>query len=155
MPGCYSSVVRLKMYPLWCESEMENLCFCKMYFVHPERRGTCVTKFSFGPEVNWKWNCRKLFVLPPSRNLQEIPTHLFPVPTAPPTKLSVQLNETLLVIQWGAPSPDRVNGILRGYDIVVTQGQQVNKVRPGSISSVVHLGSSNVTQRYSCFYPIP
>ncbi|XP_048863169.1 tyrosine-protein kinase Mer [Brienomyrus brachyistius] len=50
------------------------------------------------------------------------------VPTAPPTKLSVQLNETLLVVQWEAPSPHRVNGILRGYDIVITQGEQVNKI---------------------------
>uniref|UniRef100_A0A8C8H8J1 receptor protein-tyrosine kinase n=1 Tax=Oncorhynchus tshawytscha TaxID=74940 RepID=A0A8C8H8J1_ONCTS len=50
------------------------------------------------------------------------------VPSVYPHNVTVQLNESMLVIQWNAPPLDRVNGIPMGYDVIVTYGTRVNNV---------------------------
>uniref|UniRef100_A0A672YP34 receptor protein-tyrosine kinase n=1 Tax=Sphaeramia orbicularis TaxID=375764 RepID=A0A672YP34_9TELE len=51
------------------------------------------------------------------------------VPSAYPRNVTVHLNESSLVIRWKPPPEDRINGILKGYDIIVRQiGGQMNKV---------------------------
>uniref|UniRef100_A0A8C7GW90 receptor protein-tyrosine kinase n=1 Tax=Oncorhynchus kisutch TaxID=8019 RepID=A0A8C7GW90_ONCKI len=50
------------------------------------------------------------------------------VPSVYPRNVTVMLNESLLVIRWKDPPQDRVNGILTGYDVIVTYGTRVNKV---------------------------
>uniref|UniRef100_A0A4W5KM87 receptor protein-tyrosine kinase n=1 Tax=Hucho hucho TaxID=62062 RepID=A0A4W5KM87_9TELE len=50
------------------------------------------------------------------------------VPSVYPRNVTVMLNESMLVIRWKAPPQDRVNGILMGYDVIVTYGTRVNKV---------------------------
>uniref|UniRef100_A0A8C7GTH5 receptor protein-tyrosine kinase n=1 Tax=Oncorhynchus kisutch TaxID=8019 RepID=A0A8C7GTH5_ONCKI len=42
------------------------------------------------------------------------------VPSVYPRNVTVMLNESLLVIRWKDPPQDRVNGILTGYDVIVT-----------------------------------
>lgn len=51
-----------------------------------------------------------------------------PVPSVYPRNVTVMLNESMLVIRWKDPPRDRVNGILIGYDVIVTYGTQDNKV---------------------------
>lgn len=52
----------------------------------------------------------------------------FSVPSVYPRNVTVQLNESWLVITWKPPPDDKINGILRGYDVIVRHGTQVNKV---------------------------
>ncbi|XP_061083683.1 tyrosine-protein kinase Mer [Conger conger] len=49
------------------------------------------------------------------------------VPLVPPHNLTVQLNESVLVVRWDAPPPEKVNGILKGYDVIITQGKHKHK----------------------------
>lgn len=56
------------------------------------------------------------------------PSLCCPVPSVYPRNVTVMLNESLLVIRWKDPPQDRVNGILTGYDVIVTYGTRVNKV---------------------------
>uniref|UniRef100_UPI0037E7E20C tyrosine-protein kinase Mer n=1 Tax=Semicossyphus pulcher TaxID=241346 RepID=UPI0037E7E20C len=50
------------------------------------------------------------------------------VPSVYPRNVSVHLNESWLVISWKPPPDDKINGILRGYDVVIRHGAQVNKI---------------------------
>uniref|UniRef100_A0A8D0CM26 receptor protein-tyrosine kinase n=1 Tax=Sander lucioperca TaxID=283035 RepID=A0A8D0CM26_SANLU len=50
------------------------------------------------------------------------------VPSVYPRNVTAQLNESWLVIRWKAPPDDKINGILRGYDVIVRHGTQENKV---------------------------
>lgn len=52
----------------------------------------------------------------------------FSVPSVYPRNVTVQLNESWLVISWKPPPDDKINGILRGYDVIVRHGAQVTKV---------------------------
>ena len=51
------------------------------------------------------------------------------VPSVYPRNVSVQLNESMMVIKWKPPQADKINGILRGYDVVVRHGSDVEKVK--------------------------
>lgn len=50
------------------------------------------------------------------------------VPSVYPRNVTVHLNESWLVISWKPPPDDKINGILRGYDVIVRHGTQENKV---------------------------
>ncbi|KAJ8418039.1 hypothetical protein AAFF_G00137480 [Aldrovandia affinis] len=50
------------------------------------------------------------------------------VPSVPPHNLTVQLNETMLVVRWDAPPIEKVNGILQGYDVIIRQGKHVSQI---------------------------
>lgn len=52
----------------------------------------------------------------------------FSVPSVFPRNVSVQLNGSRLLISWKPPPDDKINGILRGYDVVVRHGPNMNKV---------------------------
>ncbi|XP_041714976.1 tyrosine-protein kinase Mer [Coregonus clupeaformis] len=67
------------------------------------------------------------------------------VPSVYPRNLTVMLNESMLVIRWKDPPPDRVNGILTGYDVIVTYGTRVNKIRSSSNTAAVALQEFNTT----------
>ncbi|KAK6328185.1 hypothetical protein J4Q44_G00001630 [Coregonus suidteri] len=67
------------------------------------------------------------------------------VPSVFPHNVTVQLNESMLVIRWNAPPPDRVNGILMGYDVIVTYGTRVNNIRSSSNTGAVALQEFNTT----------
>lgn len=53
---------------------------------------------------------------------------VFSVPSVYPRNVTVHLNESWLVISWKPPPDDKINGILRGYDVIVRHGTQVTKV---------------------------
>ncbi|CAB1338444.1 unnamed protein product, partial [Coregonus sp. 'balchen'] len=67
------------------------------------------------------------------------------LPSVYPRNLTVMLNESMLVIRWKDPPPDRVNGILTGYDVIVTYGTRVNKIRSSSNTAAVALQEFNTT----------
>ncbi|CAB1313214.1 unnamed protein product, partial [Coregonus sp. 'balchen'] len=67
------------------------------------------------------------------------------IPSVFPHNVTVQLNESMLVIRWNAPPPDRVNGILMGYDVIVTYGTRVNNIRSSSNTGAVALQEFNTT----------
>uniref|UniRef100_A0A671YRE0 receptor protein-tyrosine kinase n=1 Tax=Sparus aurata TaxID=8175 RepID=A0A671YRE0_SPAAU len=50
------------------------------------------------------------------------------VPSVFPRNVTVQQNESWLVISWRPPPEDKINGILRGYDVIVRHNAQVNTV---------------------------
>lgn len=52
----------------------------------------------------------------------------FPVPSVYPRNVTVQLNESWLMIRWKPPPEDKINGILRGYDVIVRHGTHEKKV---------------------------
>uniref|UniRef100_A0A8C7KNN6 receptor protein-tyrosine kinase n=1 Tax=Oncorhynchus kisutch TaxID=8019 RepID=A0A8C7KNN6_ONCKI len=67
------------------------------------------------------------------------------VPSVYPHNVTVQLNESMLVIQWNALPLDRVNGIPMGYDVIVTYGTRVNNIRSSSNTAAVALQEFNTT----------
>uniref|UniRef100_A0A673XK50 receptor protein-tyrosine kinase n=1 Tax=Salmo trutta TaxID=8032 RepID=A0A673XK50_SALTR len=67
------------------------------------------------------------------------------VPSVYPRNVTVMLNESMLVIRWKDPPRDRVNGILIGYDVIVTYGTRVNKIRSSSNTATVALQEFNTT----------
>ena len=54
---------------------------------------------------------------------------MFSVPSVYPRNVTLRLNETVLVVKWRPPPADKINGVLRGYDVIVRHGTQVRKVR--------------------------
>uniref|UniRef100_A0A672YNS3 receptor protein-tyrosine kinase n=1 Tax=Sphaeramia orbicularis TaxID=375764 RepID=A0A672YNS3_9TELE len=70
------------------------------------------------------------------------------VPSAYPRNVTVHLNESSLVIRWKPPPEDRINGILKGYDIIVRQiGGQMNKIHSYTTMASVPLQEFNTTYR--------
>uniref|UniRef100_A0A8D3DEH1 receptor protein-tyrosine kinase n=1 Tax=Scophthalmus maximus TaxID=52904 RepID=A0A8D3DEH1_SCOMX len=51
------------------------------------------------------------------------------VPSVYPRNVTVQLNESWLVIRWKPPPDDKINGVLRGYDVIVRHGTQEKRVK--------------------------
>ncbi|XP_077437728.1 tyrosine-protein kinase Mer [Vanacampus margaritifer] len=67
------------------------------------------------------------------------------VPSVYPRNVTVQLNETWLVIRWKPPPDDKINGILQGYDVIVRHGAQVNKIHSYTNTAFVALHDFNTT----------
>ncbi|CAG6017493.1 unnamed protein product [Menidia menidia] len=67
------------------------------------------------------------------------------VPSVYPQNVTVQLNESGLVIKWKPPPDDKLNGILRGYDVLVRRGSDHKKVHTDSTTLVVALKEFNTT----------
>ncbi|XP_003964258.2 tyrosine-protein kinase Mer [Takifugu rubripes] len=51
------------------------------------------------------------------------------VPSVFPRNVTVQLNESWLLITWKPPPDDKINGILRGYDVIVRHGPLMTRAR--------------------------
>uniref|UniRef100_A0A667XKU6 receptor protein-tyrosine kinase n=1 Tax=Myripristis murdjan TaxID=586833 RepID=A0A667XKU6_9TELE len=67
------------------------------------------------------------------------------VPSVYPRNVTVQLNESMLVIKWRPPPADKINGILRGYDVIVRHGTQVNTIHSNTTMTFVALQEFNTT----------
>uniref|UniRef100_A0A672PPY1 receptor protein-tyrosine kinase n=1 Tax=Sinocyclocheilus grahami TaxID=75366 RepID=A0A672PPY1_SINGR len=52
------------------------------------------------------------------------------VPSEAPQNLTVHVNNSMLMIRWEAPPPDKLNGILQRYDVTIKHGTRTNKYRP-------------------------
>lgn len=50
------------------------------------------------------------------------------VPSGYPRNVTMQLNESWLVIKWKPPPENKINGILRGYDVIIRHGADQDKV---------------------------
>uniref|UniRef100_A0A672PPS5 receptor protein-tyrosine kinase n=1 Tax=Sinocyclocheilus grahami TaxID=75366 RepID=A0A672PPS5_SINGR len=50
------------------------------------------------------------------------------VPSEAPQNLTVHVNNSMLMIRWEAPPPDKLNGILQRYDVTIKHGTRTNKV---------------------------
>lgn len=53
---------------------------------------------------------------------------LLSVPLEAPQNLTVNVNNSMLMIRWEAPPPDKLNGVLQGYDVTIKHGTRTNKV---------------------------
>uniref|UniRef100_A0A7N8XRV4 receptor protein-tyrosine kinase n=1 Tax=Mastacembelus armatus TaxID=205130 RepID=A0A7N8XRV4_9TELE len=59
------------------------------------------------------------------------------VPSVYPRNVTVQVNDSWLVIKWKPPPDDKINGILRGYDVIVRHGTKTNQFySPTNMASV-------------------
>uniref|UniRef100_A0A671K5X3 receptor protein-tyrosine kinase n=1 Tax=Sinocyclocheilus anshuiensis TaxID=1608454 RepID=A0A671K5X3_9TELE len=63
---------------------------------------------------------------PPSAWVQSNTTE--GVPSEAPQNLTVHVNNSMLMIRWEAPPPDKLNGILQRYDVTIKHGTRTNKV---------------------------
>ncbi|MCI4376703.1 hypothetical protein PGIGA_G00191410 [Pangasianodon gigas] len=80
---------------------------------------------------------------PPSSWVQSNTTE--GVPSVAPQNVTVHVNETMLLVRWEAPPPDKINGILQGYDVLVDDGKNVNKIRSMSTEAAVAMQEFNTT----------
>ncbi|XP_051233244.1 tyrosine-protein kinase Mer isoform X1 [Dicentrarchus labrax] len=67
------------------------------------------------------------------------------VPSVYPRNVSVELNDSWLVITWKPPPDDKINGILRGYDVIVRHGTQVDTIHSNSTMAFVAVQEFNST----------
>ncbi|KAM4730461.1 tyrosine-protein kinase Mer [Anableps anableps] len=67
------------------------------------------------------------------------------VPSGYPRNVTVQLNESWLVIKWKPPPEDKINGILRGYDVIVRHGADQDKVHTENTTAFVAVKEFNMT----------
>uniref|UniRef100_A0A8C4GLN2 receptor protein-tyrosine kinase n=1 Tax=Dicentrarchus labrax TaxID=13489 RepID=A0A8C4GLN2_DICLA len=78
------------------------------------------------------------------------------VPSVYPRNVSVELNDSWLVITWKPPPDDKINGILRGYDVIVRHGTQVDTVSLSRASFL--LSECRITKLFSIpsffFFPV-
>ncbi|XP_022048031.2 tyrosine-protein kinase Mer [Acanthochromis polyacanthus] len=92
------------------------------------------------------------------------------VPSVYPRNVTVQLNESWLVIKWKPPPDDKINGVLRGYDVIIRYGAQEKKVHNNTtmvfvavqefnttysveVAACTQAGSGMVSPRVSLFVP--
>ncbi|XP_064174211.1 tyrosine-protein kinase Mer [Anguilla rostrata] len=67
------------------------------------------------------------------------------VPSVPPHNLTVQLNESVLVVRWDAPPVEKVNGILQGYDVIISRGKHVSTIRSDTNAAYITVQEFNAT----------
>ncbi|XP_068580867.1 tyrosine-protein kinase Mer [Cebidichthys violaceus] len=67
------------------------------------------------------------------------------VPSVYPRNVTAQLNESWLVIRWKPPPDDKINGILRGYDVIVRHGTHMNKIHSYNTVAFVDVQEFNTT----------
>ncbi|XP_031434447.2 tyrosine-protein kinase Mer [Clupea harengus] len=70
------------------------------------------------------------------------------VPSEPPRNVSVLLNESVLVIHWAPPPTDKINGVLKGYDVIIKHGvnsTHMNKISSSSTEATWVLSAFNTT----------
>ncbi|XP_026882556.2 tyrosine-protein kinase Mer isoform X1 [Electrophorus electricus] len=80
---------------------------------------------------------------PPSAWVQSNTTE--GVPSGAPLNVNIHVNGSMLLIQWKAPPPDKVNGILKGYDIFIHDGKHMNKIHSISTEAAVAMQVFNTT----------
>ncbi|KAG9344420.1 hypothetical protein JZ751_011090 [Albula glossodonta] len=59
------------------------------------------------------------------------------VPSMPPHNLTVRLNDSVLVVKWDGPPTEKMNGVLKGYEVIIRQGKHTSKIR--SNTNVAHI----------------
>ncbi|KAG7462710.1 hypothetical protein MATL_G00187710 [Megalops atlanticus] len=67
------------------------------------------------------------------------------VPSVPPHNLTVQLNDSVLVVRWEGPPEHKVNGILQGYDVIISQGKHLSKIRSDTNVAYIPVQVFNTT----------
>uniref|UniRef100_A0A8C1QHH1 C-mer proto-oncogene tyrosine kinase a n=1 Tax=Cyprinus carpio TaxID=7962 RepID=A0A8C1QHH1_CYPCA len=67
------------------------------------------------------------------------------VPSEAPQNLTVHVNNSMLMIRWEAPPPDKLNGILQRYDVTIKHGTRVNTIHSITTEAAVTLQMFNTT----------
>uniref|UniRef100_A0A8D3EG03 receptor protein-tyrosine kinase n=1 Tax=Scophthalmus maximus TaxID=52904 RepID=A0A8D3EG03_SCOMX len=67
------------------------------------------------------------------------------VPSVYPRNVTVQLNESWLVIRWKPPPDDKINGVLRGYDVIVRHGTQEKRIHSYNTMAFIPVQEFNTT----------
>ncbi|KAL4641274.1 tyrosine-protein kinase Mer [Arapaima gigas] len=69
------------------------------------------------------------------------------VPSVAPRNLTVEQNESVLVIRWESPPTDKINGVFQGYDVLITQGVKEKMVHTNTTVVNVPVRVFNATYR--------
>ncbi|XP_077073551.1 tyrosine-protein kinase Mer [Siphateles boraxobius] len=80
---------------------------------------------------------------PPSAWVQSNTTE--GVPLEAPQNLTVSVNHSMLIIRWEAPPPDKLNGVLQGYDVTIKHGTRTNKIHSITTEAAATLQVFNTT----------
>uniref|UniRef100_A0A8C5HPU7 receptor protein-tyrosine kinase n=1 Tax=Gouania willdenowi TaxID=441366 RepID=A0A8C5HPU7_GOUWI len=83
------------------------------------------------------------------------------VPSVYPRNVTVQLNESWLVIRWKPPPADKINGILKGYDVIehsytttaLVALQEFNTTYSVEVAACTQAGSGMVSPPVLLFVP--
>lgn len=67
------------------------------------------------------------------------------VPSGYPRNVTMQLNESWLVIKWKPPPENKINGILRGYDVIIRHGADQDKIHTENTTAFVAVKEFNTT----------
>ncbi|KAL2082990.1 hypothetical protein ACEWY4_020763 [Coilia grayii] len=70
------------------------------------------------------------------------------VPSEPPRNVSVLLNDSVMVVRWVPPPPEKINGVLKGYDVIIkhgVNGTHMNKISSTSTEATWILSAFNTT----------
>lgn len=67
------------------------------------------------------------------------------VPSVHPRNVTVHQNESSLVIKWKPPPDDKINGVLNGYNVIITHGGQKSMIHSYTTSVTVPLQEFNLT----------
>ncbi|XP_024152795.1 tyrosine-protein kinase Mer isoform X2 [Oryzias melastigma] len=67
------------------------------------------------------------------------------VPSVYPRNVTVQLNESWLMIKWRPPPEEKMNGVLRGYEVVVKYNTQSSKVHTANTEVFIPVKELNTT----------
>ncbi|XP_027861884.1 tyrosine-protein kinase Mer [Xiphophorus couchianus] len=71
------------------------------------------------------------------------------VPSSYPRNVTVQLNESWLVIKWKPLPEDKINGILQGYEVIIKHGTDEDRVHTDNTTTLVPVKEFNTTYRVS------
>uniref|UniRef100_A0A7N6AMD9 receptor protein-tyrosine kinase n=1 Tax=Anabas testudineus TaxID=64144 RepID=A0A7N6AMD9_ANATE len=67
------------------------------------------------------------------------------VPSVYPRNVTAHINQSHLVISWKPPPDDKINGILRGYDVIIRHGIQMKKIHSNTTTASEPLQEFNTT----------
>uniref|UniRef100_A0AAY4E0C9 receptor protein-tyrosine kinase n=1 Tax=Denticeps clupeoides TaxID=299321 RepID=A0AAY4E0C9_9TELE len=68
------------------------------------------------------------------------------VPSEGPRIVSVQQNESVLVIRWEPPPYDKINGVLQGYDIIIKHGINETYTNKVSMQNTLIFGNLGISE---------
>lgn len=102
--------------------------FCWMILTFPKSGHVpkCISWFHYKCRVS-SW-CIYFIIICKSHFLWFLCLVTFSVPSVFPRNVTAQLDESRLVISWKPPPDDKINGILRGYDVIIRYGPHMTKV---------------------------
>lgn len=67
------------------------------------------------------------------------------IPAVAPQNVTVHINKSMLLVHWEALPPEKTNGILQGYDVIINNGKNTRKIHSISNEAAVVMQVFNTT----------